>query len=71
MINTTRERPLAPEQYRVNEWRIGELVRHGYSPVHALLMALDPDVDLERGPPARPGRVPSLPRHQDPDLMEA
>jgi hypothetical protein len=47
VIDTTRERPLAPEQYRVNEWRIGELVRHGYSPVHALLLALDPDVDLE------------------------
>jgi hypothetical protein len=47
MIDAAREAPLAPEQYRVNEWRIGELVRHGYSPVHALLLALDPAVDLE------------------------
>jgi len=47
MINTTRERPLAAEEYRVNEWRIAELVRHGYGPVQALLLALDPDVDLE------------------------
>jgi hypothetical protein len=61
MIDTTTERPLAPEQYRVNEWRITELVRHGYSPVHALLMALDPDVDLEQARRlARVGCPPSL-----------
>ena len=47
MIDTTRERSLAPEEYRVNEWRIAELIRHGYSPAQALLLALDPDVDLE------------------------
>ena len=47
MINTTHERSLAPEEYRVNEWRIAELIRHGYAPAQALLLALDPDVDLE------------------------
>jgi hypothetical protein len=47
MINTTQERALAPEEYRVNEWRITELIRHGYGPAQALLLALDPDVDLE------------------------
>jgi hypothetical protein len=47
VIDTTRERPLAPEEYRVNEWRIAELVRAGYAPVQALLLALDPEVDLE------------------------
>jgi hypothetical protein len=47
VINTTQERALAAEEYRVNEWRIAELVRHGYRPAQALLLALDPDVDLE------------------------
>ena len=47
MIDTTRERSLAPEEYQVNEWRIAELLRHGYRPVQALLLALDPEVDLE------------------------
>jgi hypothetical protein len=61
MINTTRERPLAPEEYRVNEWRIAELVRHGYGPAQALLLALDPDVDLELARRlARRGCPPSL-----------
>ena len=61
VIDTTRERPLAPEEYRVNEWRIAELVRHGYAPVHALLLALDPDVDLELARRlARSGCPPSL-----------
>ena len=46
MIDTTRDRPLAPEEYRVNEWRIAQLVRHGYPPGQALILALDPDVDL-------------------------
>ena len=47
MIDTTRERPLAPEQYRVNRWRIDQLLRAGYPAASALILAIDPDVDLE------------------------
>jgi hypothetical protein len=61
MIDTTRERPLAHEEYRVNEWRIAELIRNGYGPAQALLLALDPDVDLELARRlARSGCPPSL-----------
>jgi hypothetical protein len=47
VIDTARERSLAPEEYRVNRWRIDQLVRAGYPPTKALILAIDPDVDLE------------------------
>jgi hypothetical protein len=47
VIDTARERSLAPEEYRVNAWRVDQLVRAGYPPTKALILAIDPDVDLE------------------------
>jgi hypothetical protein len=61
VIDTARERSLAPEEYRVNEWRIDQLVRHGYPPTKALILAINPDVDLELARRlARRGCPPSL-----------
>jgi hypothetical protein len=61
VIDTMRERPLASEEYHVNRWRIDQLIRHGYPPAKALILAIDPTVDLELARRlARLGCPPSL-----------
>ena len=47
VIDATREHSLASEEYRVNAWRIDQLVRAGYPPIQAVILALDSEVDLE------------------------
>jgi hypothetical protein len=61
VIDAMSERPLASEEYRVNRWRIDQLVRAGYPPTKALILAIDPNVDLELARRlARGGCPPSL-----------
>jgi hypothetical protein len=31
----------------LRRWRLDQLVRHGYPLAHALILAVDPEVDLE------------------------
>jgi hypothetical protein len=61
VIDAARERSLATEAYRVTAWRIEQLIRSGYPPTNALILAIDRDVDLEvAGRLVRRGCPPSL-----------
>ena len=47
MIDTATETLFTPQESLLRRWRLDQLVRHGYPLAHALILAVDPDVDLE------------------------
>ncbi len=47
MIDTAFDRLFSPQESLLRRWRLDQLVRHGYPLAHALVLAADPDVDLE------------------------